>query len=114
AGTLLDLGRRGTPACRCTAAFPRPNALRPDSVVGRWAILGEFSNGPCRNRAGIVADRDARTGRRAEPGPAAQPTQARALRKMRIQGESSPSPGGAQLICTVRNTRSGCGIRIVA
>src|SRR5690606_16935481 len=43
-----------------------------------------------------------------------QPTQARALRNRRIQGESSPSDGSRQLIWIVRKTRSGCGIRIVA
>ena len=42
-----------------------------------------------------------------------QPHHTRALRNMRIHGESSPQLSGCQLICTLRNTRSGCGIRIV-
>ena len=41
------------------------------------------------------------------------PTHFRALRNMRIHGESSPRLSGCQDICTVRNTRSGCGIMIV-
>ena len=32
---------------------------------------------------------------------------------MRIHGESSPHSRGAHDICTVRNTRSGCGMQIV-
>ncbi len=32
---------------------------------------------------------------------------------MRIHGESSPRLSGCQDICTVRKTRSGCGIMIV-
>jgi peptidyl-prolyl cis-trans isomerase C len=35
------------------------------------------------------------------------------LRNMRIHGESSPQFSGCQDICTVRKTRSGCGIMIV-
>jgi ADP-ribosyl-[dinitrogen reductase] hydrolase len=42
-----------------------------------------------------------------------QPTQRRALRNIRIHGESSPQPSGCHDICAVRNTRSGCGIMIV-
>jgi hypothetical protein len=41
------------------------------------------------------------------------PTQRRALRNMRSHGESSPQFSGCQDICTVRKTRSGCGIMIV-
>src|SRR5450755_5357 len=41
-----------------------------------------------------------------------QPIHARALRNMRIHGESSFHSSGCHDICTVRNTRSGCGIRI--
>ena len=44
----------------------------------------------------------------------AYPTQARALRNMRIQGESSRHSRGRQESCTARKTRSGCGIRMVA
>jgi hypothetical protein len=40
-------------------------------------------------------------------------TQARAFSNMRCQGEASPHSGGCQLICTVRCTRSGCGISSV-
>ncbi len=39
-----------------------------------------------------------------------QPSHTRALRNRRSQGESSPQRSGRQLICTLRNTRSGCGI----
>src|SRR6185312_8266935 len=42
-----------------------------------------------------------------------QPHHTRALRNMRIHGESSPQFSGCQLNCTLRNTRSGCGIRMV-
>jgi len=42
-----------------------------------------------------------------------QPSQRRALRNRRIHGESSPSAAGFHDICTVRRTRSGCGITIV-
>ena len=41
------------------------------------------------------------------------PTHTRALRNIRIHGLSSPQSSGCQEHCTVRNTRSGCGIRIV-
>src|SRR2546428_12586218 len=41
------------------------------------------------------------------------PSHTLALRNIRIHGESSPQSPGCQDICTVRNTRSGCGIRIV-
>ncbi len=43
----------------------------------------------------------------------AEPTQRRALRNMRIHGLSSPQFSRCQDICTVRKTRSGCGIMIV-
>jgi len=39
------------------------------------------------------------------------PSQTRALRKSRIHGESSGAPSGAHDICTLRCTRSGCGMR---
>jgi hypothetical protein len=42
-----------------------------------------------------------------------QPTHLRALRNIRIHGLSSPQFSGCQDICTVRKTRSGCGIMIV-
>src|SRR5690606_25812034 len=42
-----------------------------------------------------------------------QPSHTRALRNMRAHGESSPKESGAQLICTLRKLRSGCGIMIV-
>ena len=45
--------------------------------------------------------------------PAFHPTHFRALRNMRIHGESSPKSLGCHDICTVRKTRSGCGIMIV-
>lgn len=38
----------------------------------------------------------------------------RALRKILIQGLSSPQFSGCHELLTVRNTRSGCGIMIVA
>ena len=38
---------------------------------------------------------------------------ARALWNSRIHGESSPHSAGCQLICTLRCTRSGCGISMV-
>src|SRR5690349_5798980 len=41
------------------------------------------------------------------------PTKARALRNIRIQGESSPQPSGCHENSTERNTRSGCGMRMV-
>ena len=37
----------------------------------------------------------------------------RALRNIRNHGDASPHSSGCHDICTVRNTRSGCGIRIV-
>ena len=42
-----------------------------------------------------------------------QLTHSRALRNRRSQGEASPHSRGCQLICELRKTRSGCGIRIV-
>ena len=42
-----------------------------------------------------------------------QPTQTRALRNIRIHGLSSPHSRGCHDSCTVRNTRSGCGMIIV-
>lgn len=45
--------------------------------------------------------------------PEPQPTHTRALRNSRIQGPSSPQASGCQECCTVRNTRSGWGIRRV-
>lgn len=44
---------------------------------------------------------------------ASYPTHFRALRNMRSHGESSPMPSECQDICTLRKTRSGCGIIIV-
>src|SRR5215468_10346887 len=41
-----------------------------------------------------------------------QPSHTRALRNIRIHGESSPQSAGCHDICTVRKPRSGCGIRI--
>src|SRR6266568_2015103 len=37
-----------------------------------------------------------------EPSRPSQPSHARALRNMRIHGESSPHPGGCHDICTLR------------
>lgn len=45
--------------------------------------------------------------------PAVQPAKTRALSNKRRHGPSSPQPGGDQACCTLRTTRSGCGIRIV-
>ncbi len=41
------------------------------------------------------------------------PTQTRALRNIRNHGPSSPQSSGCQELATVRNTRSGCGIRML-
>ena len=41
------------------------------------------------------------------------PTHPRAFLNILIQGESSPASSGAQDICTVLNSRSGCSIRMV-
>ena len=41
------------------------------------------------------------------------PTKRRAFANIRYHGDSSPHASGCHDICTVRNTRSGCGIRIV-
>ena len=49
----------------------------------------------------------------AEEAQGHQATQRRALRNMRSQGLSSDQSLGCQDICTVRNTRSGCGIMMV-
>lgn len=49
-----------------------------------------------------------------EADDAPHPTHARALRKKRIHGLSSPQSLGCHDSCTVRKTRSGCGMRIVA
>jgi hypothetical protein len=43
----------------------------------------------------------------------AYPTHPLAFLNNLIHGESSPASSGAQDICTVLNTRSGCSIRIV-
>ena len=40
-------------------------------------------------------------------------TQRRALRNILIHGPSSPQESGCQEFCTVRNTRSACGIKMV-
>ena len=51
----------------------------------------------------------------AQPGRSEKdhPTHLRALRQMRIQGLSAPMSPLVQLICTLRNTRSGWGIMAV-
>ncbi len=41
------------------------------------------------------------------------PTHTRALRNIRNHGPSSPQSSGCQELATVRNTRSGCGIRML-
>ena len=41
------------------------------------------------------------------------PAQMRAFLNIRIHGESSPHSLGAHDICTLRNTRSGCGMKMV-
>ena len=43
----------------------------------------------------------------------AYPIAARALRNILSHGDASPHPRGAHESCAVRQTRSGCGIRIV-
>ena len=48
-----------------------------------------------------------------DEGSRAQPTQVRALRNIRNHGPSSPHALGYQEFCTVRYTRSGCGIMMV-
>ncbi len=48
-----------------------------------------------------------------EAAAVGQPTQRRALRNMRIHGESSPLPAGYHDIWVVRWVRSGCGIMMV-
>jgi hypothetical protein len=77
--------------------------------------LPGVSHGHRRLRSAHGAGAAARVQRQAlsTPAPRHQPSQRRALRNIRIQGESSPSPGGCQDICTVRRTRSGCGMTIV-
>ena len=45
--------------------------------------------------------------------PIPYPTHPLAFLNNLIHGESSPASSGAQDICTVLNTRSGCSIRIV-
>src|SRR6266508_875247 len=57
--------------------------------------------------------RDSLRSSRAIGSTGTHPTQTLALRNIRIHGESSPQSSGCQDICTVRNTRSGCGMRIV-
>jgi enoyl-CoA hydratase/carnithine racemase len=51
--------------------------------------------------------------RAGEHRPACQPTHLRALRQICIHGLKSPGAPAVQLICTLRNTRSGCGIMAV-
>jgi hypothetical protein len=64
-----------------------------------------------RGRHGLSGREAQRQGR---GGPrAGQPTHARALRNIRIHGESSGQPAGRHENSTERNTRSGCGMRIV-
>jgi hypothetical protein len=50
-------------------------------------------------------------GKTGEPAP--YPTHLRELRNMRIHGESSPQASGCHEFCTVRKTRSACGISTV-
>src|SRR5690554_6681200 len=87
----------------CIRGFQSSDAKRLRPSVLQSDHLAYISPRVSRPHAGRVM----RTGWRR------QPSQTRALRNMRAHGESSPSPSGAQLICTVRKLRSGCGIMIV-
>ena len=79
---------------------------RARSPHGR--VHGVFGNAP-----GIRSARDASNAVASYRSPA-QPTHTRALRNMRIHGAVlAPLRPGCQEFCTVRNTRSGCGIRMV-
>ena len=64
-------------------------------------------------RQGRPGDTLALGGLRPQGALAAYPSAARALRNIRIQGPSSPRPGGRQESCTARKTRSGWGMRMV-
>ncbi len=86
---------------RASPSWPRPGICAP-CWRGRWLRPPP----PCGR-----GSRPAWTPCLIELG---QPTQARALLKNRIQGLSSGHPGGCQDRATVRKTRSGCGIRMVA
>jgi len=68
------------------------------------------SEDPRVQRRDCLADSPAQftTARRA--GGNYQPTNRRALANSRDQPPASPHSGGAQEFCTLRNTRSGCGI----
>ena len=48
-----------------------------------------------------------------QPDLAVQRSAQRALRNMRIHGLAADTSPPLQLICTLRNTRSGCGISAV-
>ena len=72
-----------------------------DAGRGQIAAVG----GDAASAERVPAGTNARAG--------AQPSAARALRNMRIQGEASGQSPGAQLKLIRRRVRSGCGIRIV-
>ena len=92
--------RSGSPPTEAAATCPRRRAgpPPPTHAADRREVASDSDEAPTRART-----RDA-----------AQPTQARALRKMRIHGRVlAPAGAGARSSCTVRNTRSGCGMMMV-
>jgi len=103
-------GRRGV-------TLQRP-AERPHRGVRRRHCIAAVSRAPpCGSdqRHEVAALSPPMASRRSAQAPhrGGQPSHRRALRNIRIHGESSPSPGGCHDSCTVRRTRSGCGIRMV-
>ena len=82
---VSDLRAQGAPAASDDLPQVRRSRHRPRPGAERQ------SGGECR-------------------APCARPTNTRALRNSRIQPPSSDHSFGRQEFCTVRNTRSGCGI----
>ena len=80
------------------AKFP---TLRRDQAAAHRAPAGA---GVLAHRVGSAREGEGRVG---------HPTQTRAFRKSRSHGLSSPLVSGRHEHCTARNTRSGCGIRMV-
>jgi hypothetical protein len=104
------------------AAMPptRPNWL---DVVARQGALNAWTAKPSTLRPrscpnvrpdpGCATAKKTPLERRFSFQPADQPTHLRALRNIRIHGDSSPQDSGAHECTEARNTRSACGIRTV-
>ena len=89
----------------CRIAMPTHRPAQPSERTPPYIVAhGKKQKGALADALRFFLDRYA----------GAYPTHTRALRNMRIHGESPVQSRGAQLRLALRRVRSGCGIRMVA